>query len=155
MILSLIELLNSMLLSYLTEGHKKSNVLTLLFYLYYPNIIVFFHIIFMKIYLISSEINDTILYKIGITRNDVIKRLKQLKTGNAAEMKVVEVFESKWAFKIETNLHITYRNYCIRGEWFNLNKSEVINFVEKCKKLHNTFEILSNNNTWFIDKFNR
>ena len=34
-----------------------------------------------KIYLIYAEINDTIQWKIGITK-DINKRIKQLQTGN-------------------------------------------------------------------------
>jgi hypothetical protein len=106
----------------------------------------------MKIYLISSEINNDILYKIGITKRDVSKRLRELKTGNAATLSVVNVFESKWAFKIETNLHTSYQTKNVRGEWFRLNEDEVKNFTSRCQQIHDNFEVLSKHNTWFIDK---
>jgi hypothetical protein len=105
----------------------------------------------MKVYLISSEINNEILYKIGVTKNDVNKRIKQLKTGNPATLSIVNIFESKWAFKIESNLHKRYKN--ISGEWFSLNDDEVNNFLKVCEMVHNNFELLSSNNTWYIDKY--
>lgn len=107
----------------------------------------------MKIYLISSEINNDILYKIGITRRDVKKRIKELKTGNAAELNIVNVFESKWASKIESNLHSTYHSKNITGskEWFRLNEHDVINFTQNCQSIHDNLEFLSKNNLWFID----
>jgi len=106
----------------------------------------------MKIYLISSYINCETLYKIGITRRNVSKRLKELKTGNAAELTIVEVFESKWAFKIESNLHASYQTHNVRGEWFSLKNEDVTNFIKRCQMIHDNFEILNKSNTWFIEK---
>ena len=108
----------------------------------------------MKIYLISSEINNDILYKIGITKRDVNKRLKQLKTGNPATLNIINVFESKWATKIEANLHVSYDSKRIVGskEWFSLNNEDVKNFTSRCQQIHDNFEVLSKENTWFIDK---
>ena len=106
----------------------------------------------MIIYLISSEINDEILYKIGITRKSAEYRLKQLKTGNPAVLKVVNTFESKWAFKIETSLHERFFNFHINGEWYNLSEEIVSSFVKLCKDLDEIFTYLSINNTWIIDK---
>ena len=108
----------------------------------------------MKVYLISSEINNEILYKIGITKRDVKQRLKELKTGNAATLDIVNVFESKWATKIEANLHTTYETKRIDGskEWFNLAKEDVELFTSRCQMVHDNLEFLSKNNTWIIDK---
>jgi len=106
----------------------------------------------MKIYLISSEINNDILYKIGITKRDVKTRIKELKTGNAASLNIVNVFESKWASKIEANLHASYKSNNISGEWFRLKQEEIDNFTSRCQMIHNNFEVLNESNTWFIDK---
>ena len=107
----------------------------------------------MIIYLISSEINNNTLYKIGITRQTVADRLKQLKTGNPATLTIINQFESKWAFKIETNLHITYHNKNVSGskEWFRLDERDINEFITKCEELDKIFEMLSINNTWIID----
>lgn len=106
----------------------------------------------MIIYLISSEINNEILYKIGITKRNVKSRLKELKTGNAATLSIVSQFESKWAFKIETNLHQRFSSLNISGEWFRLSNNDVESFIDMCRKLHETFDFLAVNNTWLIDK---
>lgn len=107
----------------------------------------------MKVYLISSELNDTTLYKIGITKREVKDRLKELKTGNAAKLDIVNVFESKWATKIESNLHTYFNRKKIDGskEWFNLEEADVEEFLDRCQSIHNNLELISNNNTWYID----
>jgi hypothetical protein len=107
----------------------------------------------MKVYLISSEINNHTLYKIGITKREVKDRLKELKTGNAATLNIVNVFESKWATKIESNLHSYFVRKKIEGskEWFNLEETDVNEFLERCQMIHNNMELISKNNTWYID----
>jgi hypothetical protein len=107
----------------------------------------------MKVYLISSELNDSILYKIGITKREVKDRLKELKTGNAARLDIINVFESKWATKIESNLHAYFNMKKISGskEWFNLEEKDVEEFMNRCQSIHNNLELISNNNTWYID----
>ena len=103
-----------------------------------------------SIYIISANINGEILYKIGISK-DAKKRLKELKTGNAADLNIINQFESKWASKIEANLHRRFYSTKISGEWFSLTPEIVSNFTNMCEKLHETFEYLSLNNTWIID----
>ncbi len=103
----------------------------------------------MKIYLISSYLNGEILYKIGITKRNVEKRLKELKTGNPAELSIVEVFESKWGSKIETNLHQRYKILNISREWFCLTENDVKEFINNCQKIHDIFEHLEKTNLWF------
>jgi hypothetical protein len=103
--------------------------------------------------LISSELNNNILYKIGITKREVKDRLKELKTGNAANLNIVNTFESKWATKIESNLHSYFERKRIEGskEWFNLEESDVKEFIERCQTIHNNMELISKHNTWYID----
>lgn len=102
-----------------------------------------------KLYLISSGVDNKI-YKIGYTRRDVEKRMKEFKTGNSTLLEIVYTFESKWSSKIEPLLHKKYER--IEGEWFRLNEEEINNFITTCVNLHNTFELLSTENTWVIDK---
>jgi hypothetical protein len=40
----------------------------------------------INVYLICAEFEGRRLYKIGYTRRDVSKRIKELKTGNGSEM---------------------------------------------------------------------
>lgn len=108
-----------------------------------------------NVYLISSEINGQKLYKIGITRRDVEKRLKELKTGNAAEMSLVECFSSKWGSKIEAHLHRLHSAKRVSGEWFELTQEDVDGFIDKCGQVHEGLNVIEAENTYFIDRGGR
>ena len=98
------------------------------------------------IYLIESEYKQE-KYKIGFTRNkDVKKRLKQLKVGNPSNLTILEKFKTKHKRKIETALHNIYSIKNVDGEWFELEKYDVDNFIENCSKLEKNFDILKENN---------
>jgi hypothetical protein len=105
----------------------------------------------MYVYLISSEINNEKLYKIGITRREVKKRLKELKTGNPANLKIVEIFESDYGTKIESQIHRLYSFKKIGGEWFELENEDIVNFISICKKIEHNLKLLSNN-TYIVDR---
>jgi len=106
----------------------------------------------MNIYLISSETNGQKLYKIGITKREIEVRMKELKTGNAAELAIVDSFRSKWASKIEAALHRQFKSKKISGEWFGLEDSDIGSFAGKCRLLHENFEMMESSNTYFIDR---
>lgn len=97
------------------------------------------------VYLITEE-NDSNCYKIGSTRkNDINERLKELQTGNSEKLLIANYFECDKPFKLEQMLHRHYRKYNRLNEWFNLNKEEVDNFTEVCKKYHNIIVSLKDN----------
>lgn len=96
-----------------------------------------------KVYLLRSSINDSNLYKIGFTRRNIEDRVKELKTGNAADITIVSYYESKWATKIESTLHRLYDYRKVSGEWFELSDDIVDDFKDICEKLDNNFNILS------------
>lgn len=105
----------------------------------------------MVIYLICSELNNEKVYKIGFTKRDINKRIKEFKTGNAGDIEIISTFESKWASKIESHWHISKQNNNINGEWFRLSDDDVKNFIPICQNIHNNFELLNKHNTWVID----
>jgi hypothetical protein len=105
-----------------------------------------------NVYLISSEINGQKLYKIGFTRREPEKRIKEFKTGNASDFQIVEVFKSKWGTKIETQIHKKLRMKKIEGEWFQLDEYDIQNFISECQKIHNNLEFISKNNTYYLDR---
>ena len=109
----------------------------------------------MNIYLISSETNGQKLYKIGITKRAIEVRMKELKTGNAAELAIVDSFQSKWATKIEANLHRQFKPKKISGEWFQLAEQDLKDFKEKCRLLHANFDLMEKSNTYVIDRGGR
>jgi hypothetical protein len=106
----------------------------------------------MIIYLISSELNNNTLYKIGITKRNINKRLNELKTGNPATLSVIHTFESKYAPKIEKHFHKSKASSNVGGEWFQLSEQDIANFIPQCILLHDNLDLLSKYNTWIIDK---
>ena len=105
-----------------------------------------------SVYLISSEINNQKLYKIGYTRRTPEKRISEFKTGNASDFEIVEVFQSKWGTKIEAMIHKIYKQQKVWGEWFQLDQSDINIFYENCQKIHDNLELISKKNTYFLDK---
>jgi len=105
----------------------------------------------INVYLICAEFEGRRLYKIGYTRRDVSKRIKELKTGNGSEMYVMDSFKSKWGTKIEAQLHRTFKSKKINGEWFDLTDEDVKSFMEKCKSSHDVMELITTNNTYYLE----
>jgi hypothetical protein len=105
----------------------------------------------ITVYLICAEINGKKLYKIGYTRRDVETRVRELKTGNAADLFIVESFKSKWGTKIESQIHRRFRHKKVNGEWFDLNDDDVQGFIDICKNIDNNLEIVSQS-TYYMDR---
>lgn len=99
-----------------------------------------------SIYLISSEYENMKFYKIGWTKRDPNKRLKELKTANSQNLKIEKVFQSKYGPRIEANLHRRFNNKRCNGEWFELSNEDVNKFENICKKENDIFEFLLSEN---------
>jgi hypothetical protein len=87
-----------------------------------------------KIYLIKS-LNEGV-YKIGVSKSPT-KRLQEIQTGNPAPVEILHLYETKYAYKIETALHNRYSHYNTHGEWFELSIKEEISFMDTCGKIEN------------------
>ena len=105
-----------------------------------------------KVYLISTDDDGHRKYKIGYTRRDVEKRVKEFQTGNSSQFEIVSVFKSKWGSKIEAILKRKFKDIKINGEWFYRTDKDVLNFNNSCQEIHDNFDILNNNNTWLLEK---
>ena len=94
-----------------------------------------------NIYLIKSEssIDEEDSYKIGITKKDPQKRLKQLQTGSKEQLELLYYYNSSIPNLLESTLHRQFEQYRTRekGEWFNLPIDEVNKFLETCKNTEN------------------
>ena len=109
----------------------------------------------MQIYLFEAESSG--LYKIGVSKN-AKKRLKQVQTGCPYKIKILKVYDSKYAFKIESSIHrrlknrnlSEYEEYDIRGEWFVLNEEFIEGFISDCDSAHKGFEALESLNNPFF-----
>jgi predicted GIY-YIG superfamily endonuclease len=96
----------------------------------------------MFVYLIRLSENST--YKIGVTKN-ITKRIKELQTGNAEEIYLVDKYESDNAFKIEKALHNFFRHKKKLNEWFDFTIEDEIKFKELCINIDNNLKYLENN----------
>ena len=104
------------------------------------------------VYLICcTDVNGNKMYKIGFTKRSVEKRIKEFKTGNANDFYLIDSFKSKWGTKIEASLKRRFKKYNISGEWFDLSTDDISNFENYCLNLHENFELISTENTWYID----
>lgn len=97
------------------------------------------------------EDDGTKSYKIGYTKNDPIKRIEQLQTGNKYDVELIHKFWSEHSSSLEANLHILYKRYRYRGEWFDLPKDIVNNFISVCEKAESNFKLLYEKNTYLQD----
>lgn len=79
-------------------------------------------------------ISDGEYIKIGKADNPVA-RLSELQVGNPRELKIlylVPAHTQRDATKIEGKLHLTYRDYRIGGEWFDINGKLLHEEFEEC-----------------------
>lgn len=100
-----------------------------------------------KVYLLNSWGNE--VFKVGITKGEIAKRIKQLNTGNSSEIVLVNYYESENYRKIENLLHKHYKTTHQRGEWFALSSENVIGFKEKCKTLDEMIIMMKEENPFF------
>jgi len=105
-----------------------------------------------KVYLIIDWGSHPIKYKIGITKNDVDKRLKQLQTGSSSELVLLQVYESENYRKIEGTLHRGFKHYSTDGgkEWFELPDEIALNFLKECEQIDNNIKMLKESGNPFI-----
>lgn len=100
-----------------------------------------------KVYLLNAW--GTERYKIGVTKSDVEKRLKQLQTGSSDELVIVKTFESDNYRKIEGWLHRKYKSKQVSGEWFELEDIDVLDFKKHCEEINETIDLLKKNNPFY------
>ena len=96
------------------------------------------------VYLLGDAGQDNV-FKIGMTRGPVEKRIKQLQTGNGEQIYLVAFYETDFPFFIERLLHTKLFQKQKRGEWFYLDIEDMINFKKYCKEFENTAISLQDN----------
>ena len=102
------------------------------------------------VYLLGEFGKDNI-YKIGVTRGDVDKRIKKLQTGNSGAIYVVKTFETDHPFMLEKMLHLNFAGKKVMNEWYELSTEDVLNFKETCRKFQKSIDSLKHN-TFLINK---
>lgn len=89
-------------------------------------------------------------FKIGITKNDPNKRIKQLQTGNSRKISLLKSYESVNYLKVEQWLHRKYMTKTeAENEWRSLTNEEVMCFLEDCKKADETIKFMKANNPFY------
>ena len=89
-------------------------------------------------------------YKIGITKNDPNKRVKQLQTGNPNKISLHRKYESKNYLKVERWLHRKYQGKTeAKNEWRTLTDEQVFSFLDDCKTADDNIQFLLDNNSFF------
>jgi hypothetical protein len=87
----------------------------------------------MGIVYLLGEFSDYGRFKIGISKNPVNRRLKQLQTGNSNEIFIVNEYKTKHYKEVERFLHRKYYSDKALGEWFELSHEDVVNFTKTAK----------------------
>lgn len=80
--------------------------------------------------------NEYQLVKIGQTKNNVEKRIKQLQTGNPFPIEIYAVVFSTTYKQVEKDLHAKYKRRRCHGEWFQLTLKEVKHEVAILQRSH-------------------
>ena len=105
------------------------------------------------VYLLMSTDSDgeKELFKIGITKNNPMQRIKSLSTGNPNRIQLINFYESKNYLKVEKWFHSKYilKKSAADNEWFILEDSDVKNFTNDCKKADNIINLLLEDNYFF------
>lgn len=83
------------------------------------------------VYLLCDASTD--LYKIGLTRGDVNKRIKELQTGNSCEIHLVKKFITSIPSFIESSLHKHFKSKHSLNEWYGLELQDIIDFEKTCQ----------------------
>lgn len=96
------------------------------------------------VYLLSDSGQDN-MFKIGVTRNKIEKRIKQLQTGNGNEIFLIKYYETDYPFFIERLLHMKFFPKQNINEWFTLEIEDVNKFNEYCSSFEETAKSLKDN----------
>lgn len=99
------------------------------------------------VYLIKS-LEDG-YYKIGFSNNPT-NRLLSLQTGNSSKLKLIEIYQSEFAHKIEKSLQNRYAHLKREGEWFDLTIENEVTFKKECQQIEENINTLKKYGNVFI-----
>jgi len=100
--------------------------------------------------LLQIDFDGNESYKIGITKNDPNKRVKQLQTGNPNKISLHRKYETKNHLKVERWLHRKYQIKTeAKNEWRTLTDEQVFSFLDDCKTADDNIQFLLDNNSFF------
>jgi hypothetical protein len=98
-------------------------------------------------------VTDWEYHKIWFT-SDIGKRLKQIQTWNAKKIEYLKWFETKYAHRIEKELHNIFYKNKIKWEWFLLNEKDIDFIDDYIKQNWDIYKPYAKiNNKAFMKKF--
>lgn len=92
------------------------------------------------VYLLG-DVGKEFMFKIGVTRGTIERRIKKLQTGNSSELYIVDYFQTEHPFFIEKWMHIKYCNKKILNEWFEMGLDDMLSFKKNCQKFEDLYNI--------------
>jgi len=102
------------------------------------------------VYLLMTNSENGEVFKIGITKNNPLERIKQLSTGNDKKITLINSYQSQNYLKIERFLHRKYLTKTEAGnEWRNLSIEQTISFLDDCIEADNNIKFLLKNNPFY------
>lgn len=88
---------------------------------------------------------STNLFKIGMTRKSVTKRVDELQTGNSCEIHIVKVYKTNIPSFLESSLHHRFCGKQKLNEWYELDIEDIKRFEEYCKFYEDVAKVLQDN----------
>lgn len=101
------------------------------------------------VYLLEDWRNDERAFKIGFTTTSVEKRVKQLQTGNSADIVIVSSYQTPNYLKVEKHLHKLFASSHKRGEWFDMSDEKALTFLDECRKADDMINFMLENNPFY------
>ena len=90
------------------------------------------------VYFVKDNSNQI---KIGFTKRDIKKRIKEL---NSPNLIPILMYETKYPTQQEKALHFRFKRYNIEREWFHLNDFNTEELKQICEKLDESICIIKN-----------
>ena len=90
------------------------------------------------VYFVKDNTNQI---KIGFTKRDIKKRIKEL---NSPNLIPILMYETKYPTQLEKALHFRFKQYNIEREWFNIEHFSIDELKEICVKLDESICIIKN-----------
>jgi len=102
--------------------------------------------------LLCTDTDGVEKHKIGITKNDPKKRVKQLQTGNPDKIVLLKFYESNNYLKVERWMHRKHFSSKTeaKNEWRKLSDEEVFAFIGDCEIADDNIKFLQKHNP-FVD----
>lgn len=90
-------------------------------------------------------------HKIGFSKNNPLKRIIQLQTGNSNIITLLNFYETTNYKMLESWLHKKFANQKTQAEneWFTLTNEQVIDFIPTCREIDSTITYMKENNPFF------